>query len=103
MTLWIGFHYVPKHASLNMVEIEIGQSMPGSAHRQQGTSRIEIAAWEQQRKIHHAMLINVMVTAYASRVASVAELRQELAPFASQQFSGNPGYVDAGGSSALLS
>ena len=32
------------------------------------------------------MLINLKVNAYTSRVASVAELRQELAPFASQQF-----------------
>jgi hypothetical protein len=32
------------------------------------------------------MLINLTVNTYASRVASVAELRQKLAPFAWQQF-----------------
>jgi hypothetical protein len=32
------------------------------------------------------MLINLMVNAYTGRVASVAELRHELAPFVSQQF-----------------
>jgi hypothetical protein len=45
------------------------------------------------------MLINLMVNAYTSRVASVAELRQELAPFASQQFREIWVSVDAGGPS----
>jgi hypothetical protein len=44
------------------------------------------------------MLINLMVNAYTSRVASVAGLRQELAPFASQ-FREIWVSVDAGGPS----
>jgi hypothetical protein len=40
----------PKHAGWINVEIEIGESLPRSAHRQQGTPRGGIAAWERQRK-----------------------------------------------------
>jgi hypothetical protein len=36
--------------------------------------------------LEETMLINLMVNAYTGRVASVAELRHELAPFVSQQF-----------------
>jgi hypothetical protein len=45
------------------------------------------------------MLINLKVNAYISRVASVADLRQELAPFASQQFREIWVSMDAGGPS----
>ena len=45
------------------------------------------------------MLINLKVNAYTSRVASVAELMQELAPFASQQFREIWVRMDAGGPS----
>jgi hypothetical protein len=45
------------------------------------------------------MLMNLQVNAYTSRVASVAELRQELAPFASQQFREVWVRVDPGGPS----
>jgi hypothetical protein len=36
--------------------------------------------------LKETMLINLEVNAHTSRIGSVAELRQELAPFASQQF-----------------
>jgi hypothetical protein len=45
------------------------------------------------------MLLNLKVNAYTSRVASVAALRQELAPFASQQFREIWVSVDQGGPS----
>jgi hypothetical protein len=45
------------------------------------------------------MLINLKVNAYTSRVASVADLRQELAPFASQQFREIWVSMDTGGPS----